>query len=57
MTWDKCYDKLFEWSEEITQIKKFSLVENIGPADEVAEVMLEFVFDHEDTVNRETTRC
>lgn len=56
MTWARCYDKFYECSEEITQIKKLSLVENIGPEDEVAEVMLAFAFDHEATVNRETTR-
>lgn len=35
-----------------TQIKKLSSVESLGAADEVAEVMMEFAFNHEDIVNR-----
>ena len=51
MTWDKYYDKFYDWAES-TQIKKLSSVESLGAADEVAEVMMEFAFNHEDIVNR-----
>lgn len=51
MTWDEYYDKFYDWAES-TRISKLSSVDKLGPADEVAEVMLEFAFDHEDIVNR-----
>ena len=51
MTWEEYYDKFYDWSES-TQISRLSSVEALGPAEEVAEVMLEFAFNHEDIVNR-----
>lgn len=51
MTWEEYYDKFYDWSES-TQISRLSSVEALGPADEVAEVMLEFAFNREDIVNR-----
>lgn len=51
MTWAEYYDKFYDWAEG-TQIKKLSSVEELGPAEEVAEVMLEFAFNREDIVNR-----
>ena len=55
MTWDEYYDKFYDWAES-TQIKKLSSVESLGAADEVAEVMMEFAFNHEDIVNRLTEK-
>ena len=51
MTWDDYYEKFYDWAES-TRISKLSSVDALGPADEVAEVMLEFAFNHEDIVNR-----
>lgn len=51
MTWPEYYDKFYDWSES-TQISRLSSVEELGPAEEVAEVMLEFAFNREDIVNR-----
>ena len=51
MTWEEYYDKFYDWSEN-TQVNKLSSVESLGPADEVAEIMLEFAFNREDIVNR-----
>lgn len=51
MTWEEYYDKFYDWSES-TQISRLSSVEALGPAEEVAEVMLEFAFNREDIVNR-----
>ncbi len=51
MTWEEYYDKFYDWAES-TQIKKLSSVEALGPAEEVAEVMVSFAFDHENIVNR-----
>lgn len=50
-TWEEYYDKFYDWSEN-TQVNKLSSVESLGPADEVAEVMMELAFHHEDAVNR-----
>ena len=41
MTWAEYYDKFYDWSES-TQVNKLSSVEALGPADEVAEVLMEF---------------
>lgn len=51
MTWDEYYDKYYDWAES-TRIKKISSVDALGAPDEVAEVMLDFAFDHEEIVNR-----
>ena len=51
MEWAEYYEKFYDWAES-TQIKKLSLVEALGPGDEVAEVMMSFAFDHDDIVNR-----
>lgn len=51
MTWEEYYDKFYDWAES-TQIKKLSSVDTLGPADEVAEVMMELAFYHKDIVNR-----
>lgn len=51
MTWEEYYDKFYDWAES-TQIKKLSSVEQLGSAEEVAEVMMEFAFNHEEIVNR-----
>lgn len=51
MTWEEYYDKFYDWSEN-TQVNKLSSVESLGSADEVAEVMMELAFHHEDAVNR-----
>ncbi|MBE5851158.1 MAG: hypothetical protein E7298_13665 [Lachnospiraceae bacterium] len=51
MTWADYYDKFYDWAES-TRISKLSSVDKLGSADEVAEVMLEFAYDHEDVVNR-----
>lgn len=51
MTWEEYYDKFYDWAES-TQVNKLSAVDSLGPADEVAEVMLEFAFNREDIVNR-----
>lgn len=50
-TWEEYYDKFYDWSEN-TQTNKLYSVESLGPADEVAEVMLELAFHQEDAVNR-----
>lgn len=50
-TWEEYYDKFYDWSEN-TQTNKLYSVESLGPADEVAEVMLELASHHEDAVNR-----
>lgn len=50
-TWEEYYDKFYDWSEN-TQTNKLYSVESLGPADEVAEVMLELALHHEDAVNR-----
>lgn len=51
MTWDDYYEKFYDWAES-TRISKLSSVDALGSAEEVAEVMLEFAFNHEDIVNR-----
>ena len=51
MNWEDYYDKFYDWSES-TQVNKLSSVDALGPADEVAEIMLEFAFNREDIVNR-----
>lgn len=51
MTWEEYYDKFYDWSENI-QVNKLFSVELLCPADEVAEVMMELAFHHEDAVNR-----
>ena len=51
MTWDEYYEKYYDWAES-TRIKKLSSVEVLGAPEEVAEVMLDFAFNHEDIVNR-----
>lgn len=51
MNWEDYYDKFYDWSES-TQVNKLSSVDTLGPADEVAEIMLEFAFNREDIVNR-----
>lgn len=56
VTWEEYYDKFYDWAEG-TQIKKLSSVNALGPADEVAEVMMELAFNHEDIVNRITRRA
>ena len=50
MTWEEYYEKFYDWAES-TQIKKLSSVEELGPAEEVAEVMLSLAFDHEEIAN------
>jgi hypothetical protein len=56
MTCEEYYDKFYDWAES-TQIKKLSSVDVLGPADEVAEVMMELAFHHEDIVNRIARRA
>ena len=51
MTWEEYYEKFYDWAES-TRIKKLSSVDAFGKSEEVAEVMLEFAFHHEDIVNR-----
>ncbi len=51
MEWNEYYDKFYDWAES-TQIKKLSSVDKLGPADEVADVMLTFAFNRVDIVNR-----
>ena len=51
MTWEEYYDKFYDWAES-TQIKKLSSVEELGTAEEVADVMLSLAFDHEEIANR-----
>ena len=51
MTWEEYYDKFYDWSEN-TQVNNLFAVELLCPADEVAEVMMELDFHHEDAVNR-----
>ena len=51
MTWEEYYDKFYDWSEN-TQVNKLFAVELLCLADEVAEVMMELAFHHEDAVNR-----
>mgnify|MGYP000967819834 CR=1 FL=1 len=51
LTWEEYYDKFYDWAES-TQVNKLSAVDSLGPADEVAEIMLEFAFNREDIVNR-----
>ncbi len=56
MTWEEYYDKFYDWAES-TQIKKLSSVDALSHADEVAEVMMELAFNHEDIVNRIARRA
>lgn len=51
MTWAEYYENFYDWSES-TRISRLSSVGILGTAEEVAEVMLEFAFNHEDIVNR-----
>ena len=51
MTWDEYYEKYYDWAES-TRIKKLSSVDVLGDPKEVAEVILDFAFNHEDIVNR-----
>ena len=51
ITWAEHYDKFYDWSDS-TQIKMFSSVESLGPADEVTEIMIELAYNHDDVVNR-----
>ncbi len=51
MTWEEYYDKFYDWAES-TQIKKLSSVDTLGKSEEVAEVMLDLAFHHEEIVNQ-----
>lgn len=51
MTWTEYYDKFYDWSES-TQVNKLSSVEALGPADEVAEILMEFAFNRGEIANR-----
>ena len=51
MKWAEYYDKFYDWSES-TQVNKLSSVEALGPADEVAEVLMEFAFNRGEIANR-----
>lgn len=51
MTWKEYYDKYYDWAES-TRIKKLSLVDDLGSADEVTEVMTDLTFNHEEIANQ-----
>lgn len=56
MTWDDYYEKFYDWARS-TQIKHLSSVDQLGPEDEVAEVLMEFAFDRKDIANRVARRA
>ena len=39
-TWDEYYEKFYDWAES-TQIRNLSALTTLGPADEVAEIIIE----------------
>jgi len=39
-TWDEYYEKFYDWAES-TQIRNLSAITSLGPADEVAEIIIE----------------
>lgn len=43
-SWDEYYEKFYDWSES-TQIRSLSYLEDLGDADEVAEIILELQSD------------
>lgn len=51
MTWDEYYEKFYDWARS-TQIKHLSSIEHLGPEDEVAELLMDFAFDHKNIANR-----
>lgn len=51
MTWEEYYERYYDWADS-TKIKKLLSVDALGLADEVADVMMDLTFEHEEIANR-----